>query len=242
MIYLIAFTFGLIWGSFFNVYVSRRIAGESLLWPPSHCDNCGRKLYGWQLVPVLGYVFQQGKCRFCGSTIPLEYTVFEMIHGVMAVLLFLYYPIAEGLLYFFSISVLVAMARIDYTSGEVYLQDLVILCLLFVLQGIMKEVSWVKMAVFISLFLLSFFTLQKEKYIGTGDISIFILIGMNMTLLEGFGFFLLFSILGGIVGLFLLMTGRDRKDEIPLVPIITAAYILYLPLNIPIYYFLGWGL
>lgn len=63
-----------------------------------------------------------------------------------------------------------------------------------------------------------------------------------MSFFEGVGFFLLFSLMGGIVGILLLIRGRSRKDEIPLVPIIAAAYIFYLPLSMPIYYFLGWSL
>ncbi len=242
MIYLFVFLFGIIIGSFFNVYATRRLEGESLLWPPSHCDHCKRKLDLLQLLPVLGFLLQKGNCRYCGEKIPFEYTAFEIFHGVLAFYLIINYPLVEGVLYFFIISILVAMGRIDYRTGYVYLVDLLIISILFILQGWVRNTSIVKTILCIGLFLLSCFYLKKEKYLGTGDISVFILIGMNMSFFEGVGFFLLFSLMGGIVGILLLIRGRSRKDEIPLVPIIAAAYIFYLPLSMPIYYFLGWSL
>ena len=50
-------------GSFFEVVLDRVPRRESLLWPPSHCRVCQRRLTADELVPVISYLVQRGRCR-----------------------------------------------------------------------------------------------------------------------------------------------------------------------------------
>src|SRR2546428_14158921 len=52
-------------GSFFEVVLDRVSRGESLLWPPSHCRACGHRLSADELIPVISYLAQRGRCRAC---------------------------------------------------------------------------------------------------------------------------------------------------------------------------------
>jgi leader peptidase (prepilin peptidase)/N-methyltransferase len=63
--YLTVAAVGLLFGSFTNVLIARIPAGESIVTPPSHCPQCGHRLNALDLVPVLGWLFLQGKCRYC---------------------------------------------------------------------------------------------------------------------------------------------------------------------------------
>jgi prepilin signal peptidase PulO-like enzyme (type II secretory pathway) len=56
-------------GSFFEVVLDRVPRGESLLWPPSHCRTCRRRLTADELVPVISYLAQRGRCRACDTPI-----------------------------------------------------------------------------------------------------------------------------------------------------------------------------
>jgi prepilin signal peptidase PulO-like enzyme (type II secretory pathway) len=57
-------------GSFLNVIVDRLPQKQSLVFPPSHCPACGRRLRVLDLVPVFSYLGLRGRCRYCQSPIP----------------------------------------------------------------------------------------------------------------------------------------------------------------------------
>ena len=61
---------GMALGSFFELVLDRVPRGESLLWPPSHCRTCSHRLTVDELVPVISYLAQHGRCRACDT--PLE--------------------------------------------------------------------------------------------------------------------------------------------------------------------------
>ena len=57
------FVFGTIFGSFFNVVGSRLAHNESIVYPSSHCTYCKHKLGASELIPILSYLIQGGKCK-----------------------------------------------------------------------------------------------------------------------------------------------------------------------------------
>ncbi|MFC1873002.1 prepilin peptidase [Chloroflexota bacterium] len=88
MIWLIYILFGILGlsvGSFLNVCIDRLPAGGSLLFPPSRCDTCGKKLTILDLVPVVSYLFLRGRCRYCQNHIPVHSIMVELITGLLFV-------------------------------------------------------------------------------------------------------------------------------------------------------------
>src|SRR3989338_7722605 len=75
------FILGTIIGSFLNVCIYRLPLGKSIVFPPSHCINCGKRLSVLDLIPILGYFTLKGKCRYCGEKISLRYPLVELITG-----------------------------------------------------------------------------------------------------------------------------------------------------------------
>ena len=69
-------------GSFFEVVLDRVPRGESLLWPPSHCRTCGRRLTADELVPVISYLAQRGRCRTCDTPIGRGVPIREALSGL----------------------------------------------------------------------------------------------------------------------------------------------------------------
>ena len=61
----------LIFGSFGSVILSRRgdaatrKQASSILWGRSECPTCKHRLYPHDLIPLLSFLFQWGKCRYC---------------------------------------------------------------------------------------------------------------------------------------------------------------------------------
>lgn len=78
----VAFGFGVIIGSFLNVYIYRFHTGKSLN-GKSHCLSCGKCLCWFDLFPLISYVVLRGKCRFCGCTIPNRYFLVELATGLL---------------------------------------------------------------------------------------------------------------------------------------------------------------
>ena len=65
-------------GSFLGVLIRRLPAGQSVGWARSQCDDCGRTLTARELVPVLSYLMQRGRCRGCGATIAPFHILIEL--------------------------------------------------------------------------------------------------------------------------------------------------------------------
>jgi prepilin signal peptidase PulO-like enzyme (type II secretory pathway) len=80
--------FGLIIGSFLNVFIYRFHTGKSLN-GRSHCLSCGTGLSVLELIPLVSYLGQRGRCRTCGSYIPVRYLVVEVLTASLFVLSFL---------------------------------------------------------------------------------------------------------------------------------------------------------
>ena len=79
---VVAFFFGVIIGSFLNVYIYRFHTGKSLA-GHSHCFSCRTPLRFYELFPLLSYVGLRGKCRTCGAHIPSRYFWVELASGLL---------------------------------------------------------------------------------------------------------------------------------------------------------------
>jgi len=51
--------------------------------PPSHCSACGRRLAIRDLVPVFSYLLLRGRCRYCGTRLPVRLALVELGTGVL---------------------------------------------------------------------------------------------------------------------------------------------------------------
>lgn len=88
MYLIIVFFLGSALGSAGLCFIERK---EKSTWLTgrSECPNCHHQLEWFELIPVISYVLQHGKCRECEWTIP-EYTlVMEIYGGVISVIVWL---------------------------------------------------------------------------------------------------------------------------------------------------------
>ena len=99
MIPLGIFILGTIAGSFLSVLVTRlpvmltNSDPDCTLWsPPSSCTNCNRVLPPLSLIPLVSFLIQGGKCKFCSARIPLLYPLLELVAGMIAVAAWLWIP------------------------------------------------------------------------------------------------------------------------------------------------------
>jgi leader peptidase (prepilin peptidase) / N-methyltransferase len=52
-------------GSFLGVLIRRLPEGRSVVWPRSRCEGCNASLAARDLVPLISWIAQQGRCRVC---------------------------------------------------------------------------------------------------------------------------------------------------------------------------------
>ena len=81
IIYLYLFIAGLVLGSFYTVVGLRGPLNKSIIKPRSHCENCNHQLSWYELIPVLSYIIQKGKCRCCNQKISIIYPLIEILCG-----------------------------------------------------------------------------------------------------------------------------------------------------------------
>jgi leader peptidase (prepilin peptidase)/N-methyltransferase len=108
------FILGAILGSFFNVVIYRVPRGGSIIRPPSACPACGTRLRACDNIPVLGYLFLRGKCRYCAAPISARYPIVEVLSGILPVLLFIRFGFSAPFYVFWPLScVLLVISFID---------------------------------------------------------------------------------------------------------------------------------
>lgn len=76
------FILGSLVGSFLNVVIDRGVNGESILWGRSHCDFCKKQLHWYELVPIISFVIQAGRCRNCNKRLSVQYPIVEAFTGI----------------------------------------------------------------------------------------------------------------------------------------------------------------
>jgi leader peptidase (prepilin peptidase) / N-methyltransferase len=80
---LFAFAFGACVGSLSNVLVYRIPLGLDYVSPQSRCTNCDTRLTWRENIPIFGWLFLRGKCRFCNSPVSAEYPIVETFMALL---------------------------------------------------------------------------------------------------------------------------------------------------------------
>jgi leader peptidase (prepilin peptidase)/N-methyltransferase len=110
----VAFAPGLALGSFLNVVAARLPQRRSVVRSRSACMACGTQIRAVDNIPLLSYVLLRGRCRACGSRIPLRYPAVELTTAVLIAACVASFGLtAEAAVAAFFCAVLVAISAID---------------------------------------------------------------------------------------------------------------------------------
>jgi leader peptidase (prepilin peptidase)/N-methyltransferase len=91
IVYIIIGLFGLCFGSFLNVCISRLPKGESIVLPRSHCPRCNHAIRWYDNIPVISYLVLRGRCRDCHVPISALYPAVEVLSALVLILTFYVY-------------------------------------------------------------------------------------------------------------------------------------------------------
>ncbi|HZG71765.1 MAG TPA: prepilin peptidase [Chondromyces sp.] len=231
MFSMIIFLYGLLFGSFFNVVGLRVPEGQSIVRPRSACPTCSRTLTTRELVPVISYMMQGGKCRVCRTRISPLYPLTELATALLFLYAYLFYGLTPE---FFMAVLFISMLLIITVSDLAYMlipdKILLFFSVLFLIGRILMPLSpwWDSLLGAASGFLLLLLIAVLSKGgMGGGDIKLFAVIGFVMGTKAMFLVFFLSCAFGAFIGLFLLFLGIvERGKPMPFGPFIAAAAIM----------------
>ena len=197
---LIIFLFGICIGSFLNVCIYRIPLQQDIVKLPSHCMSCGKQLKWYELIPVLSFLIQGGKCRNCKTKLSVQYPLIELLNGLLYVLIFNMYGMsAQSVIYCLLSSVLIVISVIDFRTYEIPLGCNIFILILGIVQVYfdLPHMSQYVIGFFaVSLILYLVWLISKGKAIGGGDIKFLAASG----LLLGWKGIILAFLLGCIIG------------------------------------------
>ncbi len=219
--------FGASIGSFLNVVAHRSIQGKSWrhLNDRSACENCGHVLRAIELIPIISWLIQRGRCRHCGAKISVRYIMVELLCAILAMTVIFRWGISwTSLICCVGTCGLVVNSLTDYESGDVF--DIFALapgalCLVVRLAGGTWAVLDGVAGAFVGWTIFAAIIFLSRGGMGWGD-AVF-MAGMGAVLGLKFTLFALYAgvMAGGFWVIAMLMIGRlhwGKGEAVPLVP------------------------
>lgn len=211
------FVLGIIFGSFFNV-VGLRIPNEqSIVLPRSHCPNCKKTLTGIELIPILSFLLQKGKCRNCHTKISVIYPFFELLTGILFAFSFYYFGFTSELIISLTlVSLLIIIVVSDYHYMIIPDKVLLFFAPVFIVERIFIPLHpWWNplLGAAVGFGLLLLIAVISKGGMGGGDIKLFAVLGIVLGWkLVLFAFFMatLFGAVFGVIGLTIKKVERGK--------------------------------
>lgn len=242
------FLFGLIIGSFLNVLIYRLPLNKSIVTPRSSCINCNETIKFYDNIPLLSYVFLQGKCRSCNEKISIQYPIVEFLTALLTLLLF---QKLDFSIEFFLMSIisylLITLSFIDlkYKAVPDYLLVLILLFSVFhypiSLESLQNGLLFAGAFALLN-FLITFYiqniksrlkndeSLKDQIALGEGDIPIIASIGAILGVYSGIIAIFLAAILAIIPAIYNLFVKNDTQT--PFIPFLASGLLLEYLFNI----------
>lgn len=229
IIILIVGLAGLMLGSLLNVLIVRYQTLESVINGRSKCTHCEQTIAWYDLVPIISFVVLGAKCRYCREKISWRYPIIELLTALMLMQLFLLYGFTLiFIIYSLIFSLLIVISAIDLTDGvipDIYMLPAIMLALLAYFinpNSLGFESVWGVLIAGGSL--AAIVLLSRERWMGSGDIGLGILLGL-MAGLTGSVVGLVLAFVGGSVIslLAILFKQKSLKQTIAFGPFLAVA-------------------
>jgi len=239
MIYAWFFVIGLIFGSFVNVLIFRFSAKKYFWRKRSYCPKCDKTLSWYELIPLLSFFIQLGKCRDCGGKISWQYPIVELLSGLLFVIGFWHYGWQLVLVKYFIFCVFgLALSFIDGYKKEVPDQLSLSLIFLLVIVSVFVNNNWWQLGG-ATLVGAGFFAIihyaSRGQWMGDGDIRLGAIMGLVVGNIFGLVVAVgIASITASIYGLVRNAISRRWIRQIAFGPFLLfgAWLALFLPTNI----------
>ena len=249
-IYMIGllFVFGLVMGSFFAVVGSRLPKNESIIKPRSHCDACGHVLKWYELIPILSYVIQFGRCSKCHTKLSIMYPFIELLNGFLYSLSYALYGFSYELIAFMIISSILILVFVSDFQYMIILDEPLIIgsIIILLLKMYYFGFSTFTRSVYSGLIMFIFMLIIKlcgdkafkRESLGGGDVKLVTFFGFVFGVRLSFVSVVFGSFLAFPYALFLSLAKKDR--EVPFGPFLILGLLIVFIYMEPIKDFLNY--
>jgi leader peptidase (prepilin peptidase)/N-methyltransferase len=234
-----SFLFGAVVGSFLNVVILRLpTEGESIVFPPSRCPVCKTAIKWYDNIPIISFLFLQGKCRSCKTRISFQYPLVELCMALLSLALYTNSGLSfELFFYFLFLGALLAIIFIDIAHqiipDKITLPGIVIG---FAGSFVTTDVTWQQSGLGILLgggilFAIAegYYLLTKRDGMGGGDIKLLAMIGAFLGWQSLLFVVFASSLSGSLVGIAaMLKQGKGGQTRIPFGPFLALSAMFFL--------------
>lgn len=234
---IIFFIFGSVMGSFYHVISTRLSKNQSIIKPSSHCEKCNHELKWYELIPIISYLIQGGKCRNCKEKLPISYLMIELCTGILFAVCYHKFGFTIELLtslIFVSSLIIIIISDIEYMIilDEVLIFSVTAIIIIDLISiGVYDTCLRILAGVgaFITMLLIKKIgdIAFKQESLGGGDIKLMFLIGLVVGYPMSVCNIFFATFIAFPIALILLIAKKD--NIIPFGPFLSmAAIILYI--------------
>jgi leader peptidase (prepilin peptidase)/N-methyltransferase len=228
---------GLALGSFANVCIYRIPKKKSILFPSSFCPKCGKGIRFYDNIPILSYLILRGRCRDCGTRIPLQYPLVEFLTAALVTLAYLRFGLswdfaARGILIIVMILTFFIDLKHRIIPDTLTLPGVALGFLMsFLVSSPSVLNSLLGIAVGGGMFYLAAVLgelLFKKESMGGGDIKLAMMLGAFLGWQNILLILLISSFLGSLIGGLALLFSKDVKQTrtIPFGPFLALGAVI----------------
>jgi prepilin signal peptidase PulO-like enzyme (type II secretory pathway) len=244
----IIFILGLGIGSFLNV-VLFRMTSEKKFWNGrSECMSCHHTLEWYELIPLLSYIIQKGRCRECAVKLSPQYPLVELLTAVLftgfaylyipdLVSLYTFTPIQyiRGLIIFILITQLIIVFVYDLQYqliSVIQLRAIQVLGLIYFYLEYYQTRPIIPDSLITAItsagIVLFLYIITKKQGIGWGDVELFAGLGLFIPLMWFVPFFFGSFVIGMIWGIWVMLMNRNSslKQKIAFGPSIILSFVI----------------
>lgn len=245
------FLIGLAVGSFLNSVIYRLDKKESVVKTRSYCPYCKKTLSWFELIPLMSFILQRGRCRSCHKKISWQYPLVELATGALFALVYnfsAYGGPAAGwqflislIFWLFVVSCLVVIFVYDlkhYIISNEIVYSGIILTFLYQLQFSIINYqfsinfqfpifNYLLAGLIAGAFFLTIILISKGKWMGMGDVKLVVFMGLVLGWPDILAALFLAFLGGAFVSVILIISKKKTlKSEVPFGPFLVGATII----------------
>jgi len=241
------FLLGLIIGSFLNSIVYRLEKKESIVAKRSYCPFCKKVLSWFELIPLMSFIFQKGRCRNCNKKISYQYPLVELATGILFLLIFNFSAqggsaagwqfLISTVFLIFVVSCLIVIFIYDlrhYIIPNQVVYSGIVVGLLYqvYLLFLGRDLSVcynILSTIFVGALFLGLILISKGKTMGLGDFKLVIFMGLILSWPKILVALFLAFVIGALISVILIIfKKKGLKSQIPFGPFLTGATVVTL--------------
>lgn len=245
---IVFFIIGAILGSFYHVIGYRLPKGESLIHPKySYCPNCHKRLKWYELIPIISYFIQLGKCKNCKAPISVFHPFIEIITGLLFAVSFYSFGFSYELMIslvlvsFFSIVIVSDLNYMIIPDEVTFICVVIIIIINFLNLGLYDGILQLGSGIltFLGMYLIMLLgnLIFKRETLGGADVKLMLISGL--VLHPVLGIFVIFIASAIALPISILIYITSHEHMIPFGPFLVASILLFYLLKIDVSTFIN---